>query len=398
MTSRAASAGRESPSGAGRRARGPGGVGSRGLGLLLTATVACGEDPAPTEPAPAGDAGAVAPPTAAPEPPRVRPAPPSSALTVPPSEAELPTGDDGLGCPAGMVRVRGEGTIGLTEAHYAVVETAHLRVVDRPERSCPGAVAAHPAPVACWVQTDLTDPVVPPRRVAVDVCIDQEPFPGAGVPYTTDGMTPWDAQHLQELLATGAYGTRRLCTFSEFQAAVAGLSGNRPILYGARHQPERCGAETGPIAAKPGCRSPETGVADYAAVLSHWVVADAAFVAGACPEPPCLGAGNQPLSEGHFVVAGGTGRLQTRQAPLTPHTWHDHGQPDPAGCDVLGHDDQPVICATPDARYRAPDPAAVPGEAAWAALVALARRTGSMTAVLEEGLGRSVCAEGAAGP
>lgn len=292
-----------------------------------------------------------------------------------------------------MVRVRGAATLGMSDDVYARVETAHLEVVDAPEARCPDALAAHPDPAACWVQTDLVDPVVPSHRVEVDVCVDRAPFPGAGVPYTTDGMTPWDAQHLGELLDTGAYNTRRLCTFSEFQAAVAGLRSNNRFVYGDVHEPGRCGAEDGPIAANPACRNEETGVADYGAVLSHWVVADKAFVAAACPDPPCLAAGARPLEVGHLVVAGGTGRLQTRQAPLTPHTWHDHGQPDPLGCDVLGHDDQPVICADPDPRYLSPDDDTRAAEAAWASLVDLTRRTGRMTSMLEAGLGRTVCPE-----
>lgn len=308
----------------------------------------------------------------------------------------VPTERDGKGCPAGMVRVRGEATLGMSADVYARVETAHLAVVNAPEASCADALASHPDPAACWVQTDLVDPVVPHHRVAVDVCIDKVPFPGAGVPYTTDGMTPWDAQHLGELLDSGRYNTRRLCTFSEFEAAVAGLRTNHRFVYGDHHQPDRCGVEAGPVASRPGCSNPETGVQDYAAVLSHWVVADAAFVASACPSPPCLGAGNKALAPGHLVVAGGTGRLQTRQAPLTPHTWHDHGEPDPLGCDVLGHDDQPVICAEPDVRYLAPDEATRKGEAAWLLLVEVARQTGRVTALLEEGLGRSVCPESAA--
>ena len=322
---------------------------------------------------------------------------PSAAPVAVDPEAVVETVPDGKGCPTGMVRVRGSATLGMSTDVYARVETAHLSVVDAPEASCPEALAAHPDPAACWVQTDLSDPVVAPHRVTVDVCIDRVPFPGAGVPYTSDGMTPWDAQHLGELLATGRYNTRRLCSFSEFQAAVAGLKSNHRFVYGDRHEPGRCGGESDAVAARSACANPETGVHDYAAVLSHWVVADAAFVASACASPPCRGAGNKPLEAGHLVVAGGTGRLQTRQAPLTPHTWHDHGQPDPLGCDVLGHDDQPVICAEPDARYLAPDEATRRGEDAWMALVDVTRRTGRVTSLLEAGLGRSVCPESAAG-
>ena len=60
-----------------------------------------------------------------------------------------------------------------------------------------------------------------------------------------------------------------------------------------------------------------------------------------------------------LVVLGGTGRRQTRQAPLTPHTWHDHGRPAPTGCDAMGHDDQPAICATPSPAWGRHDAAMV---------------------------------------
>ena len=52
-----------------------------------------------------------------------------------------------------------------------------------------------------------------------------------------------------------------------------------------------------------------------------------------------------------YVVAGGTHRIQTRQAPYTPHTFHDHGQViDSSGCDSWGWDDGPAVFATPDPR------------------------------------------------
>lgn len=297
-------------------------------------------------------------------------------------------------CPPGMVRVSGTGTVGLRDGAYAVVTTAGRAVVEAPESECPAARSASPESVACWVQTDEVDPVLRPRVVGTpDFCIDPFPFPGEGSAWTVDGMTAWDAQALERLLATGRYGTRRPCTMSEFQLAVAGPEGNRPFVYGAVQDPARCPVE-GAIGADPGCRNPETGVHDYGAVRSHWVRADPAFIALACDTPPCRGAGRRPLIEGHPVVAGGTARVQTRQAPLTPHTWHDHGVPNPAGCDDMGHDDQAVICADPApgyGRWLGPTRALAEGEAAWGALVAVARETRSMTRTLEAGLGESVC-------
>ena len=87
--------------------------------------------------------------------------------------------------------------------------------------------------------------------------------------------------------------------------------------------------------------------------------------------------------------------LQTRQAPLTPHTWHDHGEPVAEGCDAMGHDDQPVICATPHLRYASPseeEAAAVSAEeAAWRAQVAPVREHRSLTRFLEDALERPIC-------
>lgn len=301
------------------------------------------------------------------------------------------------GCPPGMVRVEGAGSVGMRGQPYAIVKAQGQ---DAPEQACPAAVAATPGAVACWVQTDEVDPVVPERPVEVaPFCIEAAPFPGAGAAYTTDGLTPLGAQRLAEALATGRYGPRRLCTMTEWQAAVAGLRGNRRFIYGDDAPGERCGSdslEVGPIGADPRCRNPETGVSDYGAVLSHWVVADDAFLAFACTDQGggCLGAGHRPLSPGDLVVAGGTRRVQTRQAPLTPHTWHDHGQPSTDACTgELVWDDQPVICADPLAEGEAPDPAA---EQAWQALVEVARSRGSMQAVLAAASGPDWC-EGPAG-
>ncbi len=327
---------------------------------LLLLAAACSGPPAAAAPAPAGP-----PAVPLPEPTAVENAAPS--------------------CPPGMVLVRGARRTGLRGQPYGIVETAGLARVEAPERRCPAALAATPGAVVCWVQTDLVDPVIPVHPVEVaPFCIDAYPFPGKGARYTRDGMTAWDAERLAELLATGRYGPRRPCTMTEFEVAVAGPRGNRRFVFGnGAPDPDGCPLDA-PIGADPDCADPETGVHDYAAVMSHWVVADPDFVAHACPEPPCLAAGDRPLRAGAWVVAGGTRRLQTRQAPLTPHTWHDHGEPNPAGCDAMGEDDQPVICADPTGTT--PE-----AEARWAALVEVARRTGSMTATLEAGLGRPVC-------
>lgn len=302
-------------------------------------------------------------------------------------------GEPSPACPPGMLRVSGTGTVGMASSAYAVVSTAGRAVVDAPESECPAARAAQPETVACWVQTDEVDPVLGLRSVHTeDFCIEPFPFPGEGSAWTMDGMTAWDADALGRLLSTGRYGTRRLCTMSEFQLAVAGHE-NRPFIYGAVQDPERCPVDGG-IGADPACRNAETGVHDYGAVRSHWVSADPAFIAAACDEPPCRGAGRRPLIEGHPIVAGGTARVQTRQAPFTPHTWHDHGVPNPVGCDDMGHDDQAVICADLVDGYGGwwgPRGTLADGERAWASLVEVARETRSMTQTLESGLGEPVC-------
>lgn len=238
-------------------------------------------------------------------------------------------------CPPGMVLVEGAGTLGMRAERFAVVSTAGRAEVVDPQAECPAALAAHGEAVACWVQTDLVDPVVPPRAVRVaPVCVDAFPFPGEGATYTEDGMTAWDAKVLHDVLARGDLGGRRLCTATELEAAVAGLPANQPVVYGDRHDPDRC-PEGARIGQDPTCANRATGLHEYAAVHSHWVVADPAFVASACAQPPCKAAGNRPLQAGMFLVLGGTGRLQTRQAPLTPHTWHDHGRPTPTGRAVM---------------------------------------------------------------
>lgn len=289
-------------------------------------------------------------------------------------------------CPPRMVALPGgRYTTGMRPpSPYGVVDTRGMARVDAPEARCPEALATSPGATACWVQTDLRDPVVPLHEVQVDPwCIEERPFPGEG-PYSPDGLSTPDAALLDALLQSGRFGPRRLCTFTEYELAVAGPTQNLRFLYGDEATPRRCpDPEAAGIGERPRCFNPETGVMEYGAVISQWVVADAQFAAHACPEPPCLAAGGRPLVDAQgqpvvrYLVAGGTSRQQTRQAPYTPHTWHDHGDPgDGSGCDAWGWDDGPAICATPDARYTtcAADPSG-PGcaelrlaEARWEAL------------------------------
>jgi len=292
-----------------------------------------------------------------------------------------------------MVLIEGEGTVGMRGQPYGIVPTEHLERVEAPESGCAEAVARTAGATACWVQTDLVDPVLRPRPVRIDdFCIEALPFPGAGGSYTADGMTAWGAHQLHALLSTGRYGTRRLCTATEFQVATAGPKTNHRFVYGDERVEGRCPSSL-PIGADPDCVNRSTGVHEYGAIHSHWTLADGDFVGGACDAPPCHAAGNRLLASGMYVVMGGTSRAQTRQAPLTPHTWHDHGDPAPAPCDDRGWDDQPVICATPDAAYNAPVPSVeVAAQGAnWDQLLAVARSTGSMSQTLSEGLGRSIC-------
>lgn len=301
----------------------------------------------------------------------------------------------------------GNGSVGMRGQPYGIVHAEEG--AEAPERGCPAALARTPGASFCWIQLDEVDPVIRPHPVTIEpFCIERYPFPGPGTGYTSDGMTAWDAARLDELLKSGRYGPRRLCTFTEFEVAVAGLQTNRRFVYGDRASRRRCPTSANPtdegplvtarIGADPECRNPETGVHDYAAVMSHWVRADPEFVAHACPHPPCKASGDRLLQPGDYVVAGGTSREETRQAPLTPHTWHDHGPPVQDGCDAMGWDDQPVICADPDPRYTGPLPADLQrAEARWHALVKTARSTGRMTAVLDQGLGREVCPPDRAG-
>jgi hypothetical protein len=288
-------------------------------------------------------------------------------------------------CPAGMVLIAGTGRLGMKGQPYGVVHTAHLAKVEAPESGCPAAIASTPDASACWVQTDLVDPVVPVHDVSLQAyCIEAFPLPGKGYTYAKDGMSVWDVHELDRLLKSGRYGRRRLCTTSEFQAAVAGLKSNRRFVFGDEVLPGGCGGSN--IGAVEGCINPETGVAEYAAVHSHWTVADSTFVAHACSTPPCLGAGNRPLKAGAYVVAGGTGRVQTRQAPLTPHTWHDHGDATVDACGFQGWDDQPVICADPG-----PDSGAA--SKAWAEFLSDVRRTDSIRSAISGALGGAICPE-----
>jgi len=305
-------------------------------------------------------------------------------------------------CPPGMVLVGGSGTLGMVGQPYGLVQTAGKRGLDHPESGCDAAIAATPGAVSCWVQTNEIDPVLPPRAVDLaPYCVDAWPFPGPGQRYSTDGLTTSGAAALQRLLSSKKLGGRRLCTFTEWQAAVAGLQGNRRFIYGDDAPGARCGKdslEVGLIGADPACSNPETGVHDYGAVLSHWVVADAAFLAQACTPQAggCQGAGGRTLRAGDLVVGGGTRRVLTRQAPLTPHTWHDHGQPGgPGPCtNDLVWDDQPIICADPSADWLStPRPSTLgDGQREWMRLVAVAQDEGTMAATLRAGLGSSWCA------
>jgi hypothetical protein len=285
---------------------------------------------------------------------------------------------------------------------YGVVDTTQMAVVDAPERGCEAAIRGTPGASACWVQTDLKDPIVPVHEVTLTgACVERLPFPGGGR-YTPDGLTPRDVALMEELLRSGIFGPRRLCTFSELEVAAAGPTQNLRFLTGDAAEPERCAAdETVDIGERPRCTNPETGLGEYGAVISQWVIADADFARYACPPgAPCVAAGGRPMLNERgepnvrYVVAGGTRRAQTRQAPLTPHTWHDHGDPGgQAGCESFGWDDGPALCADPDPRYRAcaekPD-----GEGCLALAAAEANydawrrgcQDGTMTACLSRGL------------
>jgi len=286
-------------------------------------------------------------------------------------------------CPDGMLLISGDGSVGMRGDPYGVVPTAHLEKVEAPEKDCPQALAKSPGATVCWVQTDLVDPVIPVHSVSVQpFCIDADPIPGKGFEYASDGMSVWDAYKLDELLKTGRFGARRMCTTTEFQAAVADLVQNQRFVFGDRYEPGVCSGER--IGERKNCRNRYSGVSEYGAVHSHWTVADEQFVRSACPSPPCKGAGNRALTVGMYVVAGGTDRAQTRQAPMTPHTWHDHGEPTVDACGFHGWDDQPVICS---------DPISPTAEqaSAWSQFVENIRKTKSVRKAISTASGGPIC-------
>ncbi len=283
-------------------------------------------------------------------------------------------------CPPGMVLVEGGSyRTGMEEPlPYAIVDTTQMAVVEAPEEQCPQAMADAPGTTACWVQSDYSDPVVTAHDVEVEsYCIDQYPFPGQGAPNPPDGFTTWDAHLFEGMLASGIYGPRRMCSFTEYELAVAGPRSNLRYIYGDLPHPEYCATrEADPIGSHPQCRNPETGLYDYGAVISQWVKLDDVLADLICVRPEgCKMAGGERLDarfddgryKAEYLVAGGTHRVQTRQAPHTPHTFHDHGQmTGQGGCDEWGWDDGMVVCAEPDPRYRSC--AAEPGSPACAEL------------------------------
>ncbi len=296
-------------------------------------------------------------------------------------------------------------TTGMVEPlPYAPVDTTKMAVVEAPETECPAALVAHPGTEVCWIQTDLRDPVVTAHTVTLgDYCIERLPFPGGG-PYPPDGMTTYDASRFEELLGSGSFGSRRMCTFSEYEVAVSGGSANHRYVYGDRPEPGRCPTtEKADIGSHPDCADPGTGIAEYGAVISQWVLNDDELVAWACSrEEGCPASGGARLDERNesggfktrYLVAGGTRRMQTRQAPYTPHTFHDHGQVSgPEGCDKWGWDDGPAVCADPDPRYEqcatAPDSegcrALQRKELDWAGLISFCQGR-HMTECLSRGL------------
>ena len=356
---------------------------------MLTTLLAClGAGPSPDETSPAPE-------------PAVPPVEEPPPVAVEPAELQPSNGP----CPPGYQHVAaGTYTTGMVGPFpYGIVDTTKMAVVDAPEKECPEAIAGTPDAVACWVQTDLHDPVVTAHEVTVGgYCIERRPFPGAG-PYPPDGMTTYDAQQLERLLETGAFGPRRLCGYTEYELAVAGPTVNHRFVYGDDPDEALCaGDEELGIAARESCRNPESGLYDYGAVISQWVRLDEELVTWACSEDrsaevaeqgvhPCRASGGARLDERHadgsfkvrYLVAGGTRRVQTRQAPYTPHTYHDHGQVTGAdGCDAWGWDDGPAVCADEDPRW-----ATAEGEgwqAAWDELIEAC--VGSrMTACLDAG-------------
>ncbi len=247
---------------------------------------------------------------------------------------------------------------------YGVVDTTQMERVENPQQHCEKAIATTPGASACWVQTDLADPIVTLHEATVEgYCMSLRPFPDSG-PYPRDGLTTWDAQQFDRLLASGAYGSRRMCTYTEYEIAVSGPKSNLRFLYGNEADPSKCADSAEVlIGSRPECQNPETKLLDHGAVISQWVHLDEQIVAWACGEgQPCKASGGARLDARNadgslsmrYVVAGGTHRTQTRQAPYTPHTFHDHGQPSGSeGCDTWGWDDGATVCANPDPRYLA---------------------------------------------
>jgi len=305
-------------------------------------------------------------------------------------------------------------TTGMAEPlPYAVVDTTKMAVVDAPEKQCDAALAASPGTSVCWVQTDLHDPVVTRHDVTVPgFCVDPFPFPGQGAPNSPDGLTTWDATLFDEALSSGHFGPRRMCGFTEYELAVAGPRSNLRFVYGDAPDPSRCATdEAEPIGSHPACANPETGVHDMGAVVGQWVKVDDPMVHWACVETDhCRASGGARLDDRRpdgtfsmpYVVAGGTHRLQTRQAPYTPHTWHDHGQATgAAGCDEWGWDDGVAVCATPDPRWErcaatSADPTCVAlwkQQKAWEDLVSACqgqRMTACLSRALSEVRGKAV--------
>ena len=264
-------------------------------------------------------------------------------------------------CPPGMVHIPGgRYTTGMRPPFpYGVVETEGQAQVEAPESQCPAALKANPDASACWVQTDLHDPIVGLHEVEVDgFCIETYPFPGRDGQYPSDGLTTWDAMLFDDMLSTQQFGERRLCTFTEYELAVAGPTANHRFVFGDEYDASHCPqGERSTIGSQSACQNPETGVFEYGAVHSQWVLLDEALVAWACStDENCAASGGRRLDERtesgelaiRYIVAGGTNRSQTRQAPYTPHTFHDHGDATgPDGCDSWGWDDQIAVCASP---------------------------------------------------
>ena len=278
-----------------------------------------------------------------------------------------------------MVAVGGTGRVGMRGQPYGIVATAHLEKVDAPEKDCPAAIARTPGASACWVQTDLVDPVIPVHAVEVaSFCIEAYPLPGKGHPYPTDGLSVWDAHQLTRSLHPDGLSPSTL-HHDRVSGRRRRVEVQPAVCVRDRHVAGVCEGDT--IGAT-GLHERETGVWEYGA----------ATVIGR-ERTPCssrtlvrlrrVAAGNRESTEGMYIVAGGTDRAQTRQAPHTPHTWHDHGEPTQDSCGFHGWDDQPVICADPGPE----EPAAA---AAWASFIAEVRELAAAVGHLDC-CGRPIC-------